>query len=251
MPELARYEGLTADELRARLGLPSVELLERVPSTLDVAHALAGAGAASGTLVLAEEQTAGRGRGGRRWVSAPGAGIWLTLIERPREPLAAAVLSLRLGIRAAAVLDRYASTPVALKWPNDLHLAGGKLGGILIETRWRQERPDWTVIGIGINVRPPVGITGAAALDRGSSRAEVLAELVPVLRAAVAVPGGLSAAELCAFEARDLGRGRACREPVPGTVQGIGPDGSLLVRTNTQLIACNSGSLVLEGEGNT
>ena len=251
MPEPARYEGLTAEELRALLDLPSVELFERVPSTLDVAHALAAAGAVPGTLVLAEEQTAGRGRGGRRWVSAPGAGIWLTLIERPQEPLAAAVLSLRLGIRAAAVLDRYASAPVALKWPNDLHLPGGKLGGILIETRWREQRLDWTAVGIGINVRTPVGITGAAALDGRGSRAEVLAELVPALRAAAAVPGGLSAAELRAFEARDLGRGRACREPVPGTVHGIGPDGSLLVRTNSELIACNSGSLVLEGEGNT
>ena len=88
-----------AEEVLAReLGLPAVEIFETVGSTLDVAHERAAAGAAAGTLILAEEQTAGRGRQGRSWTSEPGAGIWLTLIERPKDRASLDVLSLRVGL---------------------------------------------------------------------------------------------------------------------------------------------------------
>jgi BirA family biotin operon repressor/biotin-[acetyl-CoA-carboxylase] ligase len=243
-----RYDGLTARDLRDLLDLPGVELRDTVSSTLDVAHTLAAAGAPAGTLVVADEQTAGRGRGGRRWSSPSGAGLWFTLIERPRQASAAAVLSLRLGIYAARVLDRFARTRVALKWPNDLYLDGGKLGGVLVESRWREERLDWTAIGIGINVRAPAGIARAAALGAGSSRAQLLSELVPAVRAAVAAAGPLTAPELQAFAARDLAQGRVCSEPAEGVVVGIGADGALLVRVGHDVVACRSGSLVLEGE---
>src|SRR5215217_6891246 len=95
------YGGVTATALAARLGVPAVLAFDRVGSTLDVAHRVAPT-AASGTLVLADEQTAGRGRHGRRWASAPGAGLWLTLIERPVDIRALDVLSLRIGLAAAA-----------------------------------------------------------------------------------------------------------------------------------------------------
>src|SRR5699024_4705414 len=104
----------------------------------------------AGTLVLADRQTAGRGRGGRTWVSEPGAGIWLTLVERPRDAASVALLSLRLGLRAAPVLDRWSAAPVRLKWPNDLHVGRGKLAGILVESRWREERIEWIAVGMGI-----------------------------------------------------------------------------------------------------
>ena len=243
-----RYDGLTARDLRDLLGLPCVELRDTVSSTLDVAHALADAGAPAGTLVLADEQTAGRGRRGRRWTSPAGAGLWLTLIERPCHVSAATLLSLRLGIHAAQVLDRFAPARVALKWPNDLYLDGGKLGGILVESRWREERLDWTAVGIGINVRAPAGVARAAALGAGSSRPQLLRELVPAVRAAAAAAGPLSATELRAYAARDLAQGQACREPVAGVVERIGADGALLVRVGDDVVACRSGSLVLEGE---
>ena len=90
------YDGVAADLLAERLALPRAELFEAVGSTMDVAHGLASDGAPAGTLVLANTQLAGRGRGGRRWAAEPGAGVWLTLIERPNDVGAVEVLSLRV-----------------------------------------------------------------------------------------------------------------------------------------------------------
>src|SRR3954468_708598 len=118
------------------LKVPRVEVLETTTSTLDVAHRLAAEGAPAGTLILADEQTAGRGRDGKSWQSLPGAGLWLTLIERPEDSSGRGVLSLRIGLAAAEPLDRFAAEPIRLKWPNDLFVDGEKLAGILVEARW-------------------------------------------------------------------------------------------------------------------
>lgn len=244
----AAYDGHTAAALRALLDLPRVEVFASVTSTLDIAHALGASEAPAGTLVLAERQTAGRGRAGKRWASARGAGIWLTLLERPDDPAAVELLTIRLGLRAAPVLDRWSEAPVQLKWPNDLYAGGGKLGGILVETRWRHERLDWVAIGLGVNVRPPEGVVGAAALRPHTSRVDVLAELVPALRAAAAARAGvLGAAELEAYARRDLARGRPCVEPARGVVEGIDERGSLVIQTPGGRVGFRSGSLVLEG----
>lgn len=245
----ARYDGWAARELAVHLGLPAVHLFDEVGSALDVAHALARAGAPAGTLVLADRQTSGRGRGGRRWSSAAGQGIWLTLVERPNDASAIEVLSLRLGLRAAAVLDRFADAPVAVKWPNDLYVGGGKLAGVLVEARWRDAAPEWVAIGYGVNVLPPADVEGAAGLAPGTQRVEVLGELVPVLRAAAAARGELTARELAAFAARDLARGRACVAPAAGVVEGITESGALLVATPGGRVAARAGSLVFTGEG--
>lgn len=242
----ALYDGLSPEALRARLDLPRVEVWESIGSTLDAAHALAAGGAPAGTLVLAERQTAGRGRAGRRWASAPGAGIWLTLVERPTEADAVELLAIRLGLRAARALDRFAPEPVRLKWPNDLYCGGGKLAGILVESRWRDARVDWVAMGFGLNVRAPDDVPGAAALRPGTSRVEVLSELVPALRAAAAARGDLDGGEAAEWRARDLARGRAVREPAAGVVQGIDARGALVVRTPAGDVACRSGSLIFE-----
>jgi len=89
--------------------------------------------------VIANEQTAGRGRGGKSWQSSPGAGLWLTLIERPADTSGLGVLSLRVGLAAAEALDRFAPEPIRLKWPNDLYIDRSKLAGILVEARWREQ----------------------------------------------------------------------------------------------------------------
>jgi BirA family biotin operon repressor/biotin-[acetyl-CoA-carboxylase] ligase len=244
-PEAWRYDGRTAEELRAVLDLPRVEVHETVSSTQDVAHALGEAGAPAGTLVLADAQTAGRGRGARSWQSAPGAGIWLTLIERPRDATAMAVLSLRLALRLAPVLARWAPGEVRVKWPNDLLCGSRKLAGILTEVRWRGDRVEWVAIGIGINVRRPEGVD-AAALDGVTDRADVLAELVPAVRAAASAESVLSARELERFALLDAVRNRRCRAPVEGVASGITADGALIIRTATGEQAVRSGSLVLE-----
>ncbi len=242
------YDGVNAEQLAAACGVPDVVLFDRVGSTLDVAHERAAAGAPPGTLVLADEQTAGRGRQGRRWISEPGGGIWLALIERPRDSTAVQVLSLRLGLKAAAVLDEFAPARIGLKWPNDLYVQGGKLAGILVEARWREGALDWIAIGFGINVQAPPAMPDAAALRPGTRRLDVLARLVPALRAAAGEGGQLRAGECEAYASRDIARGRRCREPVAGTVAGIDASGALLVRTLAGLQAVRAGSLVLEEE---
>lgn len=236
------YDGVDTATLATRLGVPRVVAFDRVGSTLDVAHALGAEGAPRGTLVLADEQTAGRGRFGRVWRSPPGSGIWLTLVERPEQTDALDVLSLRLGLRAAEVLDRFAGERVRLKWPNDLYLAAGKLAGILVEARWRDAKLDWLAIGFGLNVRAPREVP-AAGLLATTDRVSVLASLVPALRDAVATVGILSERELAAYAARDLAAGRRVVTPVVGRAAGIDASGALLVDTKSGRDRVRAGSL--------
>lgn len=242
-----RYDGVTAADLLGRLeGAASrVDVYESVGSTMDLAHAAAEEGAPAGTLILADRQTAGRGRHGRRWTAASGAGVWLTMIERPTNAAALDVLTLRLGLEAARVLDRYLDAPARLKWPNDVYSGAGKLAGVLVEARWQDERPAWVAIGLGVNVRPPADVTGTAAVRPGTSRVALLADLVRGIRSAALAEGGLQADEMAEFAARDLARGQPCREPVVGTVVGISASGELLVRSGGVVGAYRSGSLVI------
>jgi BirA family biotin operon repressor/biotin-[acetyl-CoA-carboxylase] ligase len=133
---------------------------------------------------------------------------------------------------------------VGLKWPNDLYVDGRKLGGILIETRWRHARPDWIAVGIGINVRAP-GLATATGLPDTVDRVTVLSAVVAAVRRAVGASGGLTTTELDAWSARDIAVGRECREPALGTVHGIDVDGALVVRTAAGLATFRAGSLVL------
>jgi len=244
-PEATTYDGMTAAELKAKLGVPRIDIYDSIGSTMDAAHAAAEAGAPAGTLIIADRQTAGRGRGGRRWASASGAGLWLTLIERPTDPKALDVLSLRLGIHLAPVLDVFTGRHVEIKWPNDLYVGGGKLAGILSEARWQDERPSWVAIGLGINVQVPAEIPDAAGLQPHASRADLLLGIMPALRAAVRQRGALTEAELEEYAHRDMARGHTCREPAVGTVAGISPSGELLVRSGEAVGAYRSGSLVM------
>ena len=238
-----RFDGWSAADLAARCQLPRVVLPDSVESTMDVGHALAAEGTPAGTLVLTDRQTMGRGRNGRAWTSAPGDSLTLTLIERPSDHHAVAVLSLRLGITLASCLQPFAAGPLSLKWPNDIVENGGKLLGILVEARWRELQPDWVAIGIGLNVRRPV-LQGAVGLAEGAPRVEILAALVSAMRQAAALSGELTAEEQEAFAARDCARGRRIVEPVRGMVAGIAPNGALLVETDSGLVACVTGSLV-------
>lgn len=218
---------MPAEQLAERLTVPALLSYDQVGSTLDVAHRVAPE-AASGTLILADEQTAGRGRLGRRWSSAPGAGVWLTIIERPADQRALDVLSLRCGLYAAEALDEFAEARVGLKWPNDLQVGARKLAGILIETRWRGTAPDWVAIGFGLNVRAPDLATGIGLRD-GVSRVTVLERLVPALRRAASASGHLRAGELARWHERDIARGRVLSEPAAGCAAGILASGELLV----------------------
>jgi len=247
--EPVTYDGYSADDLAGMLRLPQVEVRHRTASTLDVAHDLGNDGAPAGTLVIADEQTEGRGRSGAQWSSPGGSGLWLTLLERPRPASGVDVLSLRVGLRCARALDRFASEPVRLKWPNDLYVQDRKLAGVLIEARWREQRLEWVAIGLGVNVASPRGVSDAASLDSGTARVEVLTELIPALRAAAASQGLLTSGEMSEWNARDLARGRTCTEPARGTVSGITASGELIVALSDSVSRFRSGSLVLDRLG--
>jgi len=246
VPDEYRFDGLTSRELGETLGIPHVELMESTASTLDIAHRLASDGCRSGTLVLANHQTAGRGRSGGKWTSPAARGLWLTLVERPVDTSGLEVLALRVGLRVARALDRFAPEPVRLKWPNDLYIDDRKLAGILIEARWREGRLDWIAIGVGVNVIAPDDMPLAAELDPGTRRLEVLADLIPAIRTAATCSGNLKPIELIEWNARDMARGRKCNEPARGVVEGITPGGELLVALADSIARFRSGSLVLD-----
>lgn len=236
--------GHDAVTLAQALALPRVVAEASLSSTMDAAHALAAEGAPAGTLVLAEEQHAGRGRGGNRWRSASRSGIWMTLLERPSDASGLEVLSLRVGLRVAPVLERWTNGPVRLKWPNDLFVNDAKLAGVLIEARWRDQRPDWVAIGIGVNLVEALGDLPTSALQHADALT-VVGELVPALRAAAFARGPLTEEELAQFAARDLTRGCRVSSPGIGTACGITAAGELLVQSSAGLTPFRSGSLVL------
>lgn len=242
-----RWEGATAEELAARWGVPAVHLLDQVGSTNDYARALADAGAPAGTTVIAEEQLAGRGRGGKAWTSPPGLGIWMTLILRPVTLPAPGLLPILVGLAAAEALDEYVRPVRAqVKWPNDVHLVGRKVAGILCEGAWEAGRPGAVVAGIGINSGhstadfPPelreVATSIRIAAGWAPPRAEVAGAIVRgILRLASQPPAQLGGALLEALHARDALQGREVvvtgATPVRGIALGISPAGALLVRS--------------------
>jgi len=241
-----RLDGWSGEELATVLDLPCVKVLDETTSTLDVAHKLGADGAKSGTLVIADRQTAGRGRGGNKWTSPAGSGLWITIIERPVDASGMDVLSLRVGLLAARALDRFSADPVRLKWPNDLYVDGRKLGGILIEARWQEGRLEWVAVGVGVNVLEPIHVAGGTGLEAGTRRVDVLVDLIPAVRTAASYRGALGSDELAEWSSRDMARGHGCSEPARGTVMGISASGELLVAIADSVARFRSGSLVLD-----
>jgi BirA family biotin operon repressor/biotin-[acetyl-CoA-carboxylase] ligase len=219
-----------------------------VTSTLDIIHQLAGEDAPAGTVVLADQQMAGRGRLGREWYSPSKAGIWMGYLMRPAGGLESGVLALRVGIAIARALDDMGVT-VQLKWPNDILLDGCKLGGVLCEARWLGARLRWIAVGIGLNVVgqlprdiAPMAISLSAALPN-VTRVNVLEMLLPKIRSMSDWPV-LTEDERRAYAERDWLKGRHVRQPAVGEARGIDQDGALLVRANGRLLRVVGGSVV-------
>jgi BirA family biotin operon repressor/biotin-[acetyl-CoA-carboxylase] ligase len=131
----------------------SIHHFFKIDSTNNVAMRLAEQGEPHGTVVLAEEQTGGRGRAGRAWISEKSAGIYCTLLLRPAIPPAhAPLLTLVAGLAARdAVAEELDSAP-DIRWPNDLLIGGRKFAGILTEMHAEPDRVHYAVVGMGINV---------------------------------------------------------------------------------------------------
>jgi BirA family biotin operon repressor/biotin-[acetyl-CoA-carboxylase] ligase len=234
----------------------AVRVVERCASTN--ATLLGEAATAQAVLLAAEEQTAGRGRRGRRWHSTPGADVTFSLaryIQRPAHELAA--LSLVAGVAVASALRSLGACPAALKWPNDLVVGSAKLGGILVETR-PQGAQTFAVFGIGINCRRAGGLEkrlrrAVASLDEFVSpqRNSVIQAIARALMALVDRFEALGfEAVRPQWEALHAHAGQRLRvrladgSSVSGIARGLASDGALRLATRRGERAVHSGRVV-------
>ena len=228
-------------------------------STNSDALAAAREGAPHGSVFFADEQTAGRGRGGHAWLSAAGDGLYVSVVLRlavPAERLL--LLPLAAGLAVAQAIREVTGLAVDLRWPNDLLMGPDKVGGILVEARNDSKESPYAVPGIGINVHqqefPSDLATPATSLDlatgRRVSRQELLAALLHALareastvtddELATKIPSRVEAASSWV-------RGRLVEVHGPqactGTTAGLDANGFLLVETADGLMTIQTGGI--------
>jgi BirA family transcriptional regulator, biotin operon repressor / biotin---[acetyl-CoA-carboxylase] ligase len=214
-------------------------------STNDDAKELARSGAASGSFVVADAQTAGRGRAGNSWHSPPGANLYFSQLLRPRfdSALAPAFALVAGCVVAGAIERRLGGASTRVKWPNDVFVGEKKISGILIEAQLRGDELGSLVVGVGVNlatrefptalaaIATSVAIAGGpdASLDRDALAVELAVELARASSRYEA--GGLASFE-AELAARDHLRGKRVRVGEhAGIADGIEPDGRLAIRT--------------------
>ncbi|MBF8285658.1 MAG: Biotin--[acetyl-CoA-carboxylase] ligase [Anaerolineales bacterium] len=138
--------------LGLRFGHP-IYLFQQIGSTNEEARRLAEGGGQEGLIVVAEEQTAGRGRAGRKWITPAGSAIAFSLILRPPLPPArSARLTMLAGVAACEAIEQTTGLRAELKWPNDVLIAGKKVAGILSESAVLGDQLEYAVLGLGLNV---------------------------------------------------------------------------------------------------
>jgi BirA family biotin operon repressor/biotin-[acetyl-CoA-carboxylase] ligase len=226
-----------------RLGSIGRDVLwyQDISSTNDVAGTLADRGAHEGALVLADTQTAGRGRLGRTWASPPGAGVYASVVLRPG-PAVARLLTLAAGVAVAEGIATATGLETELKWPNDVHCGGRKLAGILAERGSAH-----VVLGFGINVLravyPPDVRARATSIElelgRPVDRALVLTECLAALASRYRELGaGGGATMMAAWRRRAASMlGHRVEWDGPGVLQQgvaerVDDEGALIVRTD-------------------
>jgi BirA family biotin operon repressor/biotin-[acetyl-CoA-carboxylase] ligase len=216
--------------------MPEVIRLSTVASTMDVLHDLAADGAEAGTLVVAAEQTGGRGSRGRAWLSGHG-GLWLSVLYRPEIAAGIELCGLRIGLAVAEAVEAlHPGAAVQIKWPNDLMIGDRKLGVILCEARWQGDALAWVVAGLGLNVANPLpGDLAEAAIALAERWPEatpgaVEHQVSARLRALDLGRDRLRPGELSGLWRRDWLQGRGLMAPVAGTAAGIADDGALMVK---------------------
>ena len=270
------HRGYKLEEEPCRLSMPVIAKLtsestfgcrfryyDEIESTNTEARNLAAEGAPEGTVVIAECQSVGKGRLGRRWTSPAGKGLLFSVILRPVLPLTQAhLLTMVAATAACAGIESQARIPVRIKWPNDLFSENKKVGGILLETAGERDEVEWIIAGIGINVNTeyselPVALRRTAVSLKMAGgvpvdRSELLASLLLSLEKAYidASKNGFERA-LREFRERDYLLNRSVsmqtREgPVVGEATGIDEHGALLVELpHRQIRRFHSGDVSL------
>jgi BirA family biotin operon repressor/biotin-[acetyl-CoA-carboxylase] ligase len=246
---------LTALELRPLLNTHDLgqvlHAYEELASTNDRARELAEEGAAHGEVVIAEQQTAGRGRRGRAWISPPRKNLYFSAVLRPDLPPARAPEITLVASLAVCDALRQAGVDAGIKWPNDVLAGGRKIAGILTELAAEADRVHWIVVGVGVNVNAraedfPDDLRGEATsvlLERGEPAPRALFAAACL----TALEGWLDVHEEQGFgpireawRERSVTLGREVRVRVDegelaGTAEDIDDAGALLVRTASGL----------------
>jgi BirA family transcriptional regulator, biotin operon repressor / biotin---[acetyl-CoA-carboxylase] ligase len=228
-------------------------------STNSDALAAARAGAPHGSVFLADEQSAGRGRGSHGWESAAGQGLYVSILLRLALPSArVSLLPLSAGLAAASAIQRACGLATDLRWPNDLLIGERKTGGILVESKTAEDMLSFAVVGIGINVHQSAFdralATPATSLDLESGRhnrrqALLIALLESLEREAQSLVNedGAGALPSRVEAASTWVRGRQVEVHGPqaciGVTAGLSESGFLLVKTTEGLVAVRSGGI--------
>lgn len=246
-------------------------IFNRITSTNDFLKRLARRGAATGTVVLADEQTAGRGRMQRPWQSPPGKGLWFSVLLRPQlAPERIGIVSLAIAAVAAEAFAKVGGREFHVKWPNDVMFNGRKVCGILCETQIVQDEIAAVIAGIGVNVsqaehdftpalRPRATSLVQACgklVDRQNLLIELLAglekDLFGNLRSKVALlkAGWCSRChDLGQHLTVTLGTKEKLKRMTTGVFEGIGDGGELILRlSNGTLQFFSAGEITLARE---
>jgi BirA family biotin operon repressor/biotin-[acetyl-CoA-carboxylase] ligase len=245
MPDVLSKEAIL-DGLATRLMGQCLEVHEEIDSTNTRAVAWAQSGAPDGAVVVADHQTQGRGRLGRQWHAPSGSSLLLSLILRPPLSLWQAQRATMIcSLGALEAIEEIAGLAAQIKWPNDIVLAGGKLGGVLTELGARAHELDYVVVGMGLNVNldlaalpealtPPASLL--ATLGRPLSRVALLqALLLHVERRYEALRVGWSPHTEWRMRLATLGQRVQVGTPeqvIEGRAEDVDADGALLVRTD-------------------
>ena len=171
---LSAPDRLIADDLTARLGvcplIREITVFAETDSTNDRAAQLGRDGVAAGVAIFAERQTAGRGRFGRHWESAGHRGLWFSLLLRPDFRVEHwARLTTWAATGVASAIEEASGLAVRIKWPNDIHVAGRKIAGILTETVFEAGAEPFAIVGIGVNVNHEPGDFPAPLAEKAGS----------------------------------------------------------------------------------
>ena len=230
------WQGRSTGDWAEAWEVPLVEAYAHIGSTNDRALELASAsGGHAFSVVIADEQTAGRGRRGARWHSPPGSGLWMSVVLPGGQVAPHASLLVGLAV-AEGIEDAAASVAVGIKWPNDLMIRGGKVGGILCESGGGA-----TVAGIGINLRslamtPALGLSyRATSLEAESGMSLPASELATSIVRRLKVRGArglaLDASAVADLSRRDalLGIPVETEEHGRGIARGIDRSGALVL----------------------